>query len=153
MNNVFTFNAKTPDEVRKVLTNAYHSGRRIRVFYGDVGTGLAWMEEHEVCGAVGRSTGITKVPLLIARKDGDGGPAMLDHCIVRIDYTDTKKTAYRHPKLDIGTFRIAPSTETGYTDSVYVLQRERPETLIANFKSHDKAQRYIDFMTGKRYNK
>lgn len=153
MNNVFTFNAKTPDEVRKVLTNAYHSGRRIRVFYGDVGTGLAWMEEHEVCGAVGRSTGITKVPLLIARKDGAGGPAMLDHCIVRIDYTDTKKTAYRHPKLDIGTFRIAPSTATGYTDEVYVLQRGRPETLIANFKSHDKAQRYIDFMTGKRYNK
>lgn len=101
----FHFHEDTPQAVRDVLAEAYEVGTRLRIYYGNRTTGEQWLEECNVTGRVGRSTGKQKVPLLITRKNSVYGPHILDHCILRIQravggdlYRDP---AYRQPQLDI----------------------------------------------------
>lgn len=90
------YRADTPPEVVKVLENARESGRTIWVDYGDRETGRSWNEENDVRGRIGRSTGAIKIPLLIEEGE-DGGPAMLEHCIVNIMSVESGRILYRHP--------------------------------------------------------
>jgi len=98
------YHEETPMEVVRVLEAARTSSRgdRVRFCLGNTDTGRDWNEVCDVCGYIGRSTGRTKVPLLINNSRSTGGPAILDHCIVRLErkrhgergYTEV----YRHPK-------------------------------------------------------
>ena len=92
-----TYHDDTPQAVIAYLETARQRKTRIRVFYGDVQTGKSWDDYYDTMGRVGRSTGKSKIPLLIhnARSMGEG--AILDHCIIRI--TIDKQVIYSHPNF------------------------------------------------------
>lgn len=157
------FDPATPFEVRRILERYRKSGELLRVFYGDTETGRDWMEENEVRGYVGRSNGIFKVPLMIEPGES-GGPAMLDHCIVRMQDGKTGRELYRHPAYKVPEMEIRPTegitvswhegekpkplTELGYTHGVWVKDEKGEFFNQANFRSYGKACRYVAFITG-----
>lgn len=109
------FNFSTPEPVRAALERARINCWLVRIWLGDTTTGQPWLEEHDVVGQIRRSGGLLKVPLLFERGgDGIGGPAILDHCIVRIEHWTKQRPQimdqilYTHP-----LFRY-PTTEVVY---------------------------------------
>ena len=97
-----TYHKDTPAEVIRIL-EAYRGDRtkRLRLAYGDTETGRDWGETNDVEGYIGRSTGTQKIPLLIHSLRSTGGPAILGHCIVRIQLAKGKRELYRHPKYHV----------------------------------------------------
>ncbi len=98
-----TYHDETPREIVNILEtnrllrlNGY--GYRLRFYWGDIKTGLDWGEKRGIEGYVGRSTGTSKIPLLIWNSGSMGGCAILDHCIVKIARARGKKVLYQHPK-------------------------------------------------------
>lgn len=91
------YDLATRQNVINVLENARLNDYRIRVYYGDISTGLDWNEQYDVTGYVGRSTGPVKRPLLIYNKRSFGGGVILDHCIVKITESKGKRVLYQHP--------------------------------------------------------
>lgn len=147
------FHADTPSEVVRALDAARKARTRIRLYYGDTETGRDWLEEHDVVGTLGQSLGPLRVPLLIPTRRSDGGPALLDHCIVKIKETRSGWICYQHPKYHTGTFtirEIGPDElcggqilrSLGYTHAVDVNNINH-----ANFHSLAAAQRYVRKMT------
>jgi hypothetical protein len=147
------FHVATPLEVVRALNAARQAGTRIRIRLGDTATGRDWLEEFDVEGYVGNSTGPLKVPLLLHNRRSHGGGAILDHCIVRIVETRTGRVHYSHPAYHTGTFTvrgIGPDEacgdknlqSLGYTHAVDVDGRNQ-----ANFKSLAAAEKYVRKMT------
>jgi hypothetical protein len=135
-----SFDVRTPLQVCNILESALHTNRRLRLFYGDSETGKCWMEEHDIMGTIGQSCGGNRhVPLLINNNRSMGGPAILDYCIVKI--TENKNTLYRHP-----LFHIPALTRNGR----HVFNEKG---LVATMDTPEKAERYIQFMEGKRNSK
>lgn len=145
---MFTFNAKTSQAVQNAITSAYNSGARVRVWYGDTITGEAWLEEYEVTGKIGRSSGEVKIPLLIKNSRSLGGGALLDSAIVRIDNIATRRTLYKHPQFSTGDLVKCAPTSEDFLEAV-----SKDGETVAQFSKPGQAARYIDFMTGKRYAK
>lgn len=149
------FNSKTSLRVCEVLEQARLTGRRVRIFYGDK-AGRDWMEEYDVIGYIGRSTGKYKIPLIIHNDRSTGGPGLLDHCIVKIMDTRTKQVLYEAPNYQapdltlgeppevIGKVSMA---EAGYTVGVY-----RDGENVANFRTRKQAETWAAFMRGERMN-
>ena len=157
------FDPDTPFKVRRILEKYRKSGETLRIFYGDTETGRDWMEENEVLGHVGRSTGIFKVPLMV-EPGNSGGMALLDHCIVRMQDGKTGRELYRHKDYNLPEIEIR-STEgitvswhqnkppltfaaMGYTHGAWVKDQNGEFSNHANFKSYGKACRYVAFITG-----
>lgn len=134
------FDDETPEGVKRALLTAQRYRLRVRIWYGDMETGEAWPDEYHVLGYIGQSMGPRKVPLLIHNRRSFGGPALLDHCIVRVDTTDGR-TLYKHPRFSAGSYMID-------SDTVYLDGR-----LHARLESEEAARRYVSFMTGARYSK
>ena len=134
------YHQDTPDAVKRVLENAMHSRRRLRLFYGDAVTGKDWGEEYDVLGYIGRSGGNVKIPLLVNNRRSLGGPAILDHCIVKI--MDGRRTLYEHPHYDAGHYEINDDHEVA-----------RDGETVARFKSHKQAANYVAYMLGQRSRK
>lgn len=84
------YHADTPDRVILVLQQAWQCRTRIKITYGDLATGKVW-GDRPVSGRLGRSTGEIKVPLLLKNQSSVGGEALLDHCIVKIEYANKKQ--------------------------------------------------------------
>lgn len=137
-----------------VLANILDTVRRfkqtIRLYYGDTETGKDWCEENDVTGKIGRSTGRHKVPLLIA-KGQDGGPHILDHCIVKVTIKDKDGVAvlWQHPKYQTPNLAIEPETDPTMLDKGYTHQVNRDGELQARFKKLAKAEKYVAVLTGK----
>lgn len=93
-----SYDVRTPKEVIEELEKARQSRTRLVVDYGDVETGRSWKEEFDVTGYVGRSTGTSKIPLLVYNSRSFGGGSILDHCIIKISLSKGKKVLYQHPK-------------------------------------------------------
>lgn len=93
------YDERTPDAVVQVLERARTASRkyRLRLWYGDPATGKLWGDVET--GYIGRSMGPIKVPLLIANNRSSGGPALLDHCIVKIAHANKSNggVLYKHP--------------------------------------------------------
>lgn len=151
------YHAETPMEVRKILSAELKARnyRRIRVFYGDHATGKDWCEEDDVCGFVGRSMGLVKMPLLLPTRGSSGGDAILDDCIVRIlingcEVYRTKNyqepVFEKHVKFDTDCVKLPDGRKLPYEVSVNGQTHACFETL-------KKRQRWLDFMTGKRMSK
>ncbi len=138
------FHAETPLAVRRVLKKAYDEQWPVRLFYGDTMTGNDWLEEFDVLGKVGLSTGALKVPLLI--DDDIGGPAILDHCIVRIVNAKTGVELFRHHNYHHGVFTLHEFFENEYEAEVRVDNETH-----ARFKSIDAAYHWLAFMVGKSF--
>lgn len=141
------FHKDTNEQVQRALETAKATGARVRVWYGDTTTGKVWPEEHDVLGYIGNSTGPVKAPLLIHSKRSIGGPAMLDHCIVRID-TTSGTTLYKHPAFDVGNWKLKYSAA-----GVSVLLNGGTHAVFNAEKAEHRARCYIAFMKGERYSK
>ena len=138
-----SYHADTPQAVIDVLEGARKRNTRIRIFLGDVHTGRSWNEEWDVKGTIGRSTGPVKVPLMIPNVTSTGGSAILDHCIIRIIETRSKKVLYTHPKFHTGEFMINYGSEPGLPIEVF-----NDGKLHARFKTKERAQKFIHDLKG-----
>jgi hypothetical protein len=101
------YHKETPAEVVRALEDARKYGTRLLLEYGDTKTGKGWGDVHDVTGTVGRSTGAIKVPLLVHNRRSMGGGAILDHCIVSIQFSRRHGGAfiYRHPNYVTGRYQ------------------------------------------------
>lgn len=135
-----SFNPKTPETVKKVLNSLNASRTRVRLFYGDTITGMAWAEENFVLGTIGNSTGIAKIPLLIANTRSMSGGAILDGSLVGI-VTTGGRWLYKHPSFSSGLW------------SVKGCEVFNNGVLHATFKTEKQVNNYMGFMTGARFAK
>ena len=147
---MFTFNEKTCDKVKNVLTECYNNQGRVRIWYGDIDTGVSWLDEYDVVGTIGRSTGQQKIPLLIKNSRSSGGGGILCHCIIRIDVIGSRHIIYKHPLFNVPTLGVYPNLDED-TKTKYPFIVLKYGTIQSRFKSRTSAYNYIDFMTGERY--
>ena len=147
---MFTFDENTCDKVKTVLTDCYNKQYRVRLWYGDTKTGLSWMDEYDVIGTIGRSTGKQKIPLLIKNSRSSGGGGILCHSIIRIDVISSKRTIYEHPLFYVPLLTVATNNDNDTKNKCPFIVLKDNE-LQARFKSEKQAYNYIDFMTGERY--
>lgn len=147
--NGFFFDKRTP---RGVIDSLLETKGLIRIHYGyteadskDGQTaqgwpvGQDWLEENDVTGKLGRSTGPIHVPLIVPAGT-DGGPAILDHCIVRIrTLGKNPREIYRHPKYGWGKLTLGPVKDAGYVEAVY-----SNGELHAQFKKAGDAQHWAE---------
>ena len=135
----------TPEDVIKILEFAMKNKERIRLFYGDTKTGKDWLQNFNTTGTIGRSTGQTKIPLLINNSRSQGGYAVLDNCIVKI--TIDKRTVYQNPKYHLPAMEIKEAGENlkikGYFYSVFADGEN-----IYNCKTLQQAENKIVFHKG-----
>lgn len=94
-----TYHENTPDQVIAIIENCRLSNKqyRLKFDFGDAETGQSWGETYDIAGYIGRSTGIEKIPLLTNNKRSLGGPALLDHCIVKISMAKGGQVLWQHP--------------------------------------------------------
>ena len=137
-----TFHKETSQAVKDALLNAQSSGQRVRIWYGDPITGRSWLEEHDVEGYIGNSTGPSKIPILVNNTRSLGGPSILDNCIVRIRCT-TGGTLYKHPNFSFPRLEVQPSDLPEYAEVVTV-----DGSIHARFKKQGQAQRWVKRMSG-----
>lgn len=146
----FNFNKKTPEPVRAVVQELYQNKHRARFFYGDLQTGEAWMEEHDVMGTVGKSTGPQPCPLLINNARSLGGGRIMGSVVKIIDI-DTRRVLYEHPSFSNPADRaelVMPSDHPAYVTNVVIDGK-----IHARFHSDKAAVNWLDFMQGKRFSK
>jgi len=147
MSSINTFNDDTSEELRSIICRLNDTRERVRVFYGDIKTGIAWPEENDVVGRIGCSTGGSKIPLLIPNARSHGGGGLLDGCIVAIYGTSGRKI-YAHPTFCTGIWGVTGPVNNGYVEAV-----SHNGKLHAQFKKAGQAARYVDFMNGARFSK
>lgn len=146
------FHINTPIEVCHLLNNSRENRNRIRIFYGDIETGRDWCEEWHTIGYIGRSTGSVKIPLLISSERSHGGPALLDHCIIKVTMAAGGRVLYCHPLYNHGSWTVE-STGGDLREKGYFYGAYRDGAPHANFKTLNQARRYVNFITGNRNNK
>lgn len=137
------YHAETPEPVIETLERVRQDQRKIRLFYGNAQTGQSWFEQYDVIGRIGRSMGPIKVPLLIEAGE-IGGPALLDHCIIRID--TPRKTLYQHGQFRVGEAALVQGKRKRLPWEVWIDQ-----IVLARFKERRAAQCYLDFIKGNRF--
>lgn len=142
---IFTFHDNTPPKVREVLIRAYLTKQRVRLFYGDVISGRCWLEEHDVLGYIQRSTGPKHIPILVYNSRSTGGGAVLDHCIVRIQFG--LKEEYSHPNFHIGRIFINTAADCELWEVLI------NGSLHSRHRTYDGAVKYTQFLTGERLTK
>ncbi|WP_445370072.1 hypothetical protein ACH518_00230 (plasmid) [Methylomonas sp. HW2-6] len=137
------YHEDTPQDVIDLLEEAQGTQRKIRLYYGDPATGQSWFDENDVVGRIGRSSGNIKVPLLI--ESGEiGGPAILDHCIVRID--SPFRTLYQHPTFRVGDVAIQKGVHVDCPWSVTI-----DGQVHAGFVNKRRANAFAAFIQGQRF--
>ena len=99
MNDATTYHAETPESLRQLLERIRLNKWRVRFYWGDAETGRDWGEQYDITGRLGRSMGPCKVPILLHNSRSLGGGAILDHCIVKIEFANKRDggTLYIHP--------------------------------------------------------
>ena len=132
------YHVDTPAVLVKSLELAMHNRSRVRVFYGDTKNGRDWMEENDVIGRIGRSTGTFKIPLMVNNSRSMGGPGLLDRCIVKL--VVNKRMVYVHPKYQTPKLTVSGTS---------VLNKNGNE--IAKFKTEKSAQNWKSFIIGSRF--
>ena len=143
---------KENEKLWKVLSSLVHSGRRVRIWYGDTETGRSWNVESEIAGTIGRSNGKIAIPILIKNSRSYGG-ALLDDCIVRIDDIKEKRTIYKADNFHVEDMIVYEIFgDANYKYRVAKLSEDSGEWEVqANFKTEQQAHNYVAFMRGERY--
>lgn len=136
------FDPGTDPKAAAVLERCRRGGTQVRLILSDTGTGESWLDEYDVVGHIGRSTGLLKVPLLVEPGE-DGGPAILTACVLAVVEWHTGRFLYRHPALQLPELSISPSTEPGYAWDVL-----RETKVVARFRDIAQAGGYVAFMRG-----
>ena len=137
--------AKTTSGVAVLLNNLAMSKQRVRLVYGNTETGKDWLQEYDVLGTIGKSTGSNQIPLLISNSRSTGGGAISEDCILKIVDVKSKRVLYQHEKYIEAKFEIILLT-VGHSVTV-------DGNVQANVKTIKQAQNYIDFMLCKRMSK
>ena len=127
-------------EVKEIIVNNVGTERRFRFWFGDE-TGKSWNDTYDVTGYIGKSCGSVKVPLLLHNLRSIGGGELMYNRIIKIVETSTKKVLYQHSKFNQSMFVVRDSDCTVHSDL---------ELFAQGFKTIKSAQRYADFMNGKR---
>lgn len=128
-----------------------HSGRRVRIWYGDTETGRSWNEEYNVTGYISRSTGNIKIPILINNSRSYGGESLLDDCIIRIDDIQQKRTLYKHENFHVEKMEVEIESDSEYPCRVMQHKDSGEVQNVANFKTEKQAHNWVAFMNGDRY--
>lgn len=138
-----------------LIVRAWEHRFRLRIFYGDIHTGRSWNEEYDVAGIIGRSNGKIKIPILLRRKDSNYGRALLLSSVIRIDDIEEKRTLWKLSNFHVEPMEIIyyPDDPNGLPYNVMQTKDSGVRINVANFKTAKQAQRWIDFMEGKRYSK
>ena len=143
------------DRLINVILRYINNRKRVRVWYGDTKTGRSWNEEYDVTGYIGRSGGSLHVPLLVNNSRSFGGGALSVGCIIRIDDIESHSTVWKVDNFHVEEMKLVYKEGEKYP--YMVMQKKDGEAdfthNIANFKSEKSALRYMQFMTGERYNK
>jgi hypothetical protein len=82
--------------------------------------------------------------LLLIEPGEIGDPALLDQCLIRID--KPRKALYQHEQFRVGNFALVCDKKKCLPWEVLIDQ-----ALQARFEARRQAQRYMDFMQGKRF--
>ena len=154
-----TYEERDEQEMEKIITaleTVRQTKKRVRFWYGDVNTGCAWNEEYDVMGRIGRSNGDYKEPLVIAKRNSWGGPAILVDNIIRIDEIETGNILYKQYNFHVEPMTKVQTTDKSLLDKGYLWQvnqkKDDGEVVnIANFKNEKSADNYIKFLLGDRY--
>lgn len=136
------FDPGTDPRLARVLETCRRERRQVRLILGDTSTGKSWLDEHYVVGAIGRSTGAMKVPLLIEPGEAGGMAIVCAHVLVVMDW-DTSEPLYRHAMWQPPELRIRAGDNEQRTWSVDL--HEQP---VATFDDIGKAGAYVAFMRG-----
>ncbi|NRA91342.1 MAG: hypothetical protein HRU26_01430 [Psychroserpens sp.] len=89
-----SYDVKTPKKLIEVLERCRNERIRVVLDYGDTKTGKSWGEMHDITGYVSRTTGSTKIPILVYNRRCLGGGAILDHCIISVKTSKGKIELY-----------------------------------------------------------
>lgn len=147
MSEYFANEHNAPAEVMSILEKASRNRTKLRLWYGNKETGKDWGDVHDVFGYIGRSCGTVKIPLMIARRNSSGGPAILTDAIIKI--TEDKKTVYQHPKFHQPEYTIKPASkslkQSGYNYSVFAGEQN-----IRNTQTLVQAEHEVAFHKGER---
>lgn len=142
------------DKLVSILLQYRGSKERLRLFYGDIHTGRSWNEEYDVMGSIGRTGGNFKIPILLNNSRSYGGGAILISALVRIDEISTHRTLWQVPNFHVEKLSVQHiPVNKDYPYAVMQLKDNGAISNVANFKTEDQANRWIDFMNGKRYSK
>ncbi|WP_038214437.1 hypothetical protein [Xenophilus azovorans] len=137
------FDPGTDPKAARALETCRRDGRKVRLVHGNTTTGRCWLDEHDVVGRIGRSTGTMKVPLLIEAGD-DGGVAILTNCLLRLIDWESGRDLYRHPAYRVPDLAIRRAPEEGNGP----WQVLHDGTVVARFGDIGKAGGYLAFMCG-----
>jgi hypothetical protein len=149
-----SFLTDVPKAAAIALATVYQTGRRVRIFVGDLETGTQWLEDWHVIGRIGRSAGNVKIPLLINNRRSHGGDP-LNNVIRVVDVTSGqdlyRAENYRLPVLTEYELDKPLHTSDGYTLTHGVkLGRLSDGNVVARFTSKAKAQAWIGWQHGER---
>ena len=136
------FDPGTDPQAAAVLESRRQTGDKVRLVMGNTVTGEPWLDEFDVVGKIGRSSGSLKVPLLIEDGKSGGGAILTAYVLTMIDWK-SGRTLYRHPTYREPDLGLRPSDNPGHPWAVI----HRNE-VIAQFKDMGKACAYIAFMRG-----
>jgi len=145
------YHRETPDGLIELLELARKLNYYVWFRLGDKNTGADWLEENDVTGFVGRSTGEIKIPILLATRRSSGGGAISTGSILKLVVHGGghnrvwQSSVYQKPELRVEY--SAQGTDKGFWNVRLGVITE------ARFKTEAKARRWVDFITGRRLNK
>lgn len=85
-----------PSKLVDVLEKCRLNKTRIVIEYGYTETGISFGEIHDTTGYVGRTTGDSKVPIMLYNTRSDGGMCLMLNRILNIKESKGKKLIYSH---------------------------------------------------------
>ena len=142
------------EALMSLIVRAWKYRFRIRVFYGDIHTGRSWNEEYDVMGMIGKTCGDIGIPILLRRKDSNYGGALLVSSIIRIDDIGDKRTLWKLPNFHVEELNVCSNDSLELPWKVEKLNEETNKWQTqACFKTETQAQKWVEFMEGKRYSK
>ena len=141
------------EKLWSVLSSLIHSGRRVRIWYGDIETGRSWCDEFEITGRIGRSAGRISFPIMVNNSRSCGGMALIDDRIIRIDVIKEKRTLYKLDNFHVEDMKVYEIFgNANYKYQVAKLSEDSGEGEVqASFKTEQQAHNYVAFMRGERY--
>jgi hypothetical protein len=149
------YNKNTPKPVIDLLEMARKFRYYVWMRLGDRNTGRDWMDQWDLTGFIGRSTGPIRIPLLLATSRSMGGGGVMSDSIVRIVVNDRRgrRHEWKHPLYVVPDLVIEHDPNGKTPVAVVVRKRHEDLSIQARFPNRVKAQRWVDFITGRRLNR
>ncbi|MDQ1341325.1 MAG: hypothetical protein QG567_2483 [Campylobacterota bacterium] len=142
---IFNGSEFTNQKVMGILEGAYKSKKRLRLFQGK--DNKVWNEEFDIIGTVGRSTGESKVALLIYNSRSMGGGTILTDCIIGIYDVENKRKLYWDDDYIMPIAEVKQSDLKEYESSLFL------DGILYARGTYKQMIRLSQFMTAKRFSK